>query len=665
MKTDNYFYSNIEENKENKFLLQELNKLANKQKQQIYVIKAPLSDQNYSYDDTHMIIILSSKRKIAFVTSENSNEEDFHYSKQDVIEDIASISDKYDYRSVIGRPRKWTDLILSFRFTDIKNTENWFNKELEIKDKSRFRVLDLLISLFIGSINDIKNISAIEPESLLDKVKQKIQLFDGQQTRFIYEELEAGSKRITVQGLSGTGKTELLLHKLRDLYVHNPKAKFCFTCYNKILANSMKTRIPEFFDFMKVDQQIDWDRLMCVNAWGGFSDIKSGVYRYVCFYYGIPFYSYRESHSFDLVCKDAIKKIKQAQSNEFAFTYMFIDESQDFDESFFELCELVTEKKVFIAGDIFQTIFEERKKNAIQPNFLLSKCYRTDPKTLMFAQAIGMGLFEKQKLWWLDKDQWEQCGYNVNISGHVYTLTREPLRRFEDLDPDFDSLKIYTVENLVNGVVSVIKKLQLEFPTITSGDIAIIFLDNDDYIYDSTQDLVKAIGRTFNYECDVAYETKKQDKTKVLISNKYNVKGLEYPFVICYTAKITKNPSYRNTVYTMLTRSFLRSYLLLPNTKNNGMTDEIIEGGKKIMKDKQIVVTEPTEEEKKEIKTWVKLEKKAYSLEEKISMILEELDVTDEDIISKVKQSCNNLPAKVDNLKLKSIISQFVSAFQE
>ena len=77
------------------------------------------------------------------------------------------------------------------------------------------------------------------------------------------------------------------------------------------------------------------------------------------------------------------------------------------------MCALVTEKKVFIAGDIFQSIFEERKQDAVEPNFLLSNCYRTDPKTLMFAQAIGMGLFEEQKLWWLDDKEWELCGYKI------------------------------------------------------------------------------------------------------------------------------------------------------------------------------------------------------------------------------------------------------------
>ena len=202
----------------------------------------------------------------------------------------------------------------------------------------------------------------------------------------------------------------------------------------------------------------------------------------------------------DSVCKKlAINDIKGLNTDKFAFTYMFIDESQDFDESFFDLCEIATEKKVFIAGDIFQTIFEERKSNRNAPNVLLSKCYRTDPKTLMFAQAIGMGLFEQQKLWWLDKDQWEQCGYNVEINGNEYTLTREPLRRFEDLDPDFNSLEIKKTGNIVDGIVNLIQILRTEFPTVTPGDIAIIYLADAKYIYDTTPEIVKAIGVHFNY----------------------------------------------------------------------------------------------------------------------------------------------------------------------
>lgn len=40
----------------------------------------------------------------------------------------------------------------------------------------------------------------------------------------------------------------------------------------------------------------------------------------------------------------------------------------------------------------------------------------------MFAQALGMGLFEDRKLWWLEKEQWQQCGYNVEEKDGKYIL---------------------------------------------------------------------------------------------------------------------------------------------------------------------------------------------------------------------------------------------------
>lgn len=44
---------------------------------------------------------------------------------------------------------------------------------------------------------------------------------------------------------------------------------------------------------------------------------------------------------------------------------------------------------------------------------MLDKCYRTDPRTLMFAHSIGMGLFEEPPLNWLRDEEWKACGYKV------------------------------------------------------------------------------------------------------------------------------------------------------------------------------------------------------------------------------------------------------------
>ena len=644
----NYFYSNIVQSSKNKDFLEEVQTIAESIKQQIYVLASPLIDGKYQYNDDSLMIVLSSKRKIAFVTTRKMSD-DFKDLCEDIIEDIGSISDKYGYKEKIGRPRKWRDkLTSSYSVKDIKDVRTWFCEDIAINDADDFRTLDLLVSLFIGSINDVKNITTEEPDNLLDKVKHKIQLFDGQQTRFIYEELEAEGQRITIQGLSGTGKTELLMHKLKDLYVKNEDAVFGFTCFNKILSRKLKERIPEFFNFMKVEQQIDWSRLLCVSAWGNYGNEYSGIYRYICSFYEISFYSLRECGSFDIACQKAIEQIRsKIDAYGHAFTYMFIDESQDFKESFFKLCELVTEKKCFIAGDIFQSIFEEKKKETVPPNFLLSKCYRTDPKTLMFAQALGMGLFEKEKLWWLDKEQWEQCGYNVKIEGKQYTLTREPLRRFEDVDPDFDSLKIIGIQqHIAQGTITLIKRIYDEFPTTKPDDIAIIFLD-------------------MGIECNIAYESKKTEKGKILISNKNNIKGLEYPFVICITKKILREKSYRNTMYTMLTRSFIRSYLVLPKGDDNGFTPEMYEGGQRIMKEKKIVVTEPTPKEQIDIKAWIKGGKQALSLEDRITNVFEELNITNPKIKETIRKSLAGIPMKNNNAQLKELIQVFLNTIED
>lgn len=359
----NYYYSNVMQSSRNKAFLEDMQTLADSIKQQVYVLSGPLIDGKYQYNDESLMIVLSSKKKIAFVTTKKVDD-NFEDLCEDIIEDIGSVSDKYGYKEKIGRPRKWKSKLTTIYSTnDIVDIKEWFGNELAVKDSEDYRTLDLLVSLFIGSINDVKNITTEEPDNLLDKVKHKIQLFDGQQTRFIYEELEAEGKRITIQGLSGTGKTELLMHKLKDLYVKNKDAVFGFTCFNKILARKLRERIPEFFNFMKVEQQIDWNRLLCVSAWGSYGNEYSGIYRYICSFYEISFYSLRECGTFDSACQKAVEQVREKiKSYGYAFTYMFVDESQDFKESFFNLCELVTEKKCFIAGDIFQSIFEEKKK---------------------------------------------------------------------------------------------------------------------------------------------------------------------------------------------------------------------------------------------------------------------------------------------------------------
>ena len=606
--TTSFFYLQPEKNAENSSLIDGLKLYANKIKQQIYIVDRPLGDSKYEYEYNHAFVILAPNHKIIFIDYGNNGSE-FEEYVEDFIEDLGSISDKFRYKEIIGRPRTWRNELISVKHSTDVDIAQLMEENLLESGLLKKRV-ELLISLLTGSINDIEKVKAEVPQNILDKIKQKIVLFDGDQTRFIYQQPEKHT--ITIQGLSGTGKTELLLHKLREIYVETQDTKIIFTCHNKILADSLRSRIPEFFNFMRVEEQIKWnERLWCVNAWGSQYKPNSGAYSYICNFYNIDFLRYSFATDFDYVCKRAISDISKIEEKTFAFDYMLIDESQDFPESFFQLCELVTRNTVYVAGDIFQSIFDDRIIKEIQPDFLLSKCYRTDPKTLMFAHSLGMGLFESPKLRWLRDEEWKACGYllSKNHQSKQYELTREPLRRFEDLEQDgYSSIELVKTskeleEDAEKKIIEIIHHIREENPTVTADDIGIIFIDNSKNTYLSADRLELSIPAEFGWDVNKAYESKHRVKGALFISNRNNVKGLEFPFVICVTKKINNSRSYRNALYMMITRSFLRSYLLISQDSNIDLVGSLESGLETIKTEGLIRVDPPSDGEMQSITT--------------------------------------------------------------
>lgn len=608
--TSSFFYLQAEKDELNGRLLGELESWSSQTTSQVYVVDRPLGDDRYEYSHTGHAIVLSPGRKICLLNF-SPDKDSFEEFVEDFVEDLGSISDKFEYKEAIGRPRKWrTQLIVEINDAIGLTLEDYL-EDSAISDPSSKRLSELVISLVIGSINDIDRATADVPDNILDKVKKKIQLFDGDQTRFIYQAIN--KKSVNIQGLSGTGKTELLLHKLKDIYIKNPSAKIALTCHNKILAHSLRRRIPEFFNFMKVEQQIEWnERLWCMHAWGSQSNPHSGTYRYICNFYGIPFLNYSQA-SFDWACQKAIEHLKSQWPERFAFDYILIDESQDFPQSFLDLCEMTARKYVIVAGDIFQSIFDAKIRPSISPDFLLSKCYRTDPRALMFAHSLGMGLFEDRKLRWLEDDEWITCGYIVETTADksFYRLKREPLRRFEDIAvSDAPSVSIVE-EQAANDqeaallVVAAIRDICEAHPTANPEDIGIILVDGGSKIYKLADVIAQVIPRNIGWPVNKAVETKMKQPEHIFLSNRNNVKGLEFPFVICVTGGINRSYAYRNSLYMSLTRSFLKSYLIITAQQDVGMMAKIKDGLRVINEDGVIEAQPPTLEERAEIMTTI------------------------------------------------------------
>lgn len=597
---DEFFFSSVTENSKNSELLESLKRFSQTHLKQVYVIDKPLGERKYEYDYKDSIVVLIPKYKILFINFGEKCEE-FEDYMEDFIEDLGYISDKYDYKKILGRPRRWKDYYFdSINYqceVKYKNIEDFLDNYL-IGNKERERNCEFIISLLTGSINDVERVGGTYPETLLDKIKRKIILFDAEQTRFIYK--DKPQKRITIQGLAGTGKTELLLQKLKELYVKDKESKIVFTCHNKILATNLKARIPEFFNFMKVDEQIKWEeRLWAINGWGSQSNPNSGLYSFICSYYKINFYRYSYNNSFDVVCKKALLDLGELKDFEPIFDYILIDESQDFPDSFFELCEKVTRTAIYVAGDIFQNVFDQKIVSSVSPDYLLNKCYRTDPRTLMFAHAVGMGLFE-QKLRWLNDDEWEACGYTIDKKGGLYNLSRKPLRRFEDLaNDDIDSVKLILEDSSEYGsrIISIIDNIIRDNPTVKPDDIGIVFLENLNINYRLADELRVIIKEQFEWDVNLGYETKRKIKNELFISNINNVKGLEFPFVICVAQRqLGRNLRARNSVYMMLTRSFLTTYFLIPKVEEE-LFNVFNKGLEQINKSGILSVSEPSIEE--------------------------------------------------------------------
>lgn len=79
--------------------------------------------------------------------------------------------------------------------------------------------------------------------------------------------------------------------------------------------------------------------------------------------------------------------------------------------------------------------------------------------------------------------------------------------------------------------------------------------------------LEHSINVKYNWNVDKGYVYKERLQDHVYISNINNVKGLEFPFVICFsTGSIPKSFKNRNSLYMILSRSFISTYFLFAST---------------------------------------------------------------------------------------------------
>ena len=543
----------------------------------IYLISKPIMESNeYEYDYKNGFLLLIKNHKVMFFTTDSLDNDDFITFKEDFLEDTGALARKFEYVGLIGRSRDWKSKgIISSICLDEETDFTHLLQENKL-DEVNSRVSNLIISLLTGSINNVSELDKelfSQEQTLLESIKNRIMLFDTNQTKFVYNE-DSKSPIIRIQGLAGSGKTELLLHKLKKLYVEDKGSRIAFTCFNKVLADKLRGRVPEFFNYMKVDEQINYQRLFIASSWGSGRYPDAGLYSKICANYGLKFHPFSRTKDKSEIWKEAISELTSLSNFEPMFDYILIDESQDFEKEYIELCQLVTAKKIYVAGDILQDIFSINKET--ETDFLLNKVYRTDPRTVLFSHVLGFGLYENRAVRWLSEEEWVMSGYSiVEESADEYEISRSPLKRFgEELDEaSYRSIVVKEENDYINGVINTVKELRGQYEGIQPSDVAIIYMNYDKEVSSHAEEVSRRLYKEFNWYSVIApHEKRVNDNDEVLITNVNNVKGLEFSFVIIVNnhrieeiqdSNIEREVRHRNALYMTLTRSFISSTLII------------------------------------------------------------------------------------------------------
>jgi len=255
-----------------------------------------------------------------------------------------------------------------------------------------------------------------------------------------------------------------------------------------------------------------------------------------------------------------------------------------------------------MAGDTFQTIVGEVPE-VISTDYVLNRCYRTDNRTLMFSHAVGLGLFEDTKINWFKDEEWELFGYRIlkkekkdEVNLHQYTFTREPIHRIETNSVGnknkFAEIINSFNDSLMDDIIKVIDEIRTNNSTVEARDIGIIFIQPNKFTYNFIDRLSVEINIKYKWNTIKGYETKDTEANSLFITNDYNIKGLEFPFIICVlTNRITNNVKARNTLYMGMTRSFISSILILKNEESLAETWE--KGLEQISSTNSLIVDEP------------------------------------------------------------------------
>lgn len=309
----------------------------------------------------------------------------------------------------------------------------------------------------------------VRPDShgaALQELEDSIANLDARQSRAVIETVE-GVQRI--RGLAGSGKTIVLALKAAYLHSQNPDWKIAVTFNTRSLKEQF-LRLIETFVVEQTGEQPN-DNIKVINAWGApGGEIRTGIYYQFCVENGATYYDFQHAKNrfgyekaFAGATSSAMSEVKTITP---LYDAILIDEAQDFDPSFLQLCYhmLTTEKRLVYAYDELQSLTDASLPapeeifgvdgdgkplvtfdgSVASQDIILDKCYRNSRPVLASAHALGFGIYREpdKKLGtgltqMFDRAElWTDVGYEV-LAGQLEDDHSVTLGRTKSASPEF------------------------------------------------------------------------------------------------------------------------------------------------------------------------------------------------------------------------------------
>lgn len=452
---------------------------------------------------------------------------------------------------------------------------------------------------------DTEGFSSESKVQVISKLESAIARFDSNQLGSCVNEVD-GIERI--RGLAGSGKTVVLAMKVAITHLRNPDKKILYTFSTKALYQHVKRLITRFYrQFDDLDPDFE-NSIDILHAWGG-GNIP-GVYYNTCLNNSAPFMNFTEAQKsspkepFSYACRNLIDNYNIKEQ----YDYVFVDEAQDFDSPFLQLCLKIAKNDKMVFGlDVFQNIFQTGSPSiekilgegkSLSLDKFLNSCYRTPCATLVCAHAIGLGIYRNPVQAIKTAEDWKNLGYSVEgVHGERFRSGEEiSVFRTEETSPslyhaDKEKLIITQAHADINMECSwVAEKINTDIVTegLNASDILVICADDKNYknYYNHlSMHLSHYNIDVNNVNADKYNISDFSIDNKITYSTIHKAKGNEgYSVYIigCETLYHYPNVKNRNLLFTAMTRT--KGWLVMTgySTFAQELFDEIDEAKKNI-----------------------------------------------------------------------------------